>query len=182
MELKVKNMVCPRCIMVVRDVLQAMQIAVKSVSLGRVETENELGKDTISELGRRLREVGFELMCDHNEDTVERVKMLVMEMARRGGNESLSKELSASMGMDYKHISRLFTAHEGRTVENYYISHRIERVKELLAYDELSLKEIAYQLGYSSTAHLSRQFKQVTGVTPTQYKQQPGERKGLTEV
>ena len=70
MELKVKNMVCPRCIMVVRDVLQAMQIAVKSVSLGRVETENELGKDTISELGLRLREVGFELMCDRNEDSV----------------------------------------------------------------------------------------------------------------
>ncbi|MGN0213387.1 MAG: helix-turn-helix domain-containing protein [Muribaculaceae bacterium] len=175
-------MVCPRCLMVVREVLQSMNIAVQSVSLGRVETEGDVDGEVLAELNNRLREVGFEIVSGRDAAVVEQIKAKVIELARNGGNDNLSTELAASLGADYSHLSRLFTAHEGRTIEKFYIAHKIERVKELLGYNELSLKEIAYQLGYSSTAHLSRQFKQVTGVTPTEYRSGSAERKAITDV
>ena len=182
MILTVKNMVCPRCIMAVEEVLQLKNIAVKSISLGKVEIEGEIDAETMAELDRLLRELGFEIVRDHNDAVVEQIKAKVIEMARAGGEEKLSTELASALGMDYSQVSRIFTAHEGRSIEKFYIAHKIERVKELLEYNELSVKEIAYRLGYSSVAHLSRQFKQTTGVTPTEYKQSSIKRKPLTDV
>lgn len=182
MILTVKNMVCPRCIMAVEELLQSKNISVKSISLGKVETEGEIDAETMAELDRLLRELGFEIVRDHNDAVVEQIKAKVIEMARAGGEEKLSTELASALGMDYSQVSRIFTAHEGRSIEKFYIAHKIERVKELLEYNELSVKEIAYRLGYSSVAHLSRQFKQTTGVTPTEYKQSSIKRKPLTDV
>lgn len=176
-------MVCPRCLMVVSGVLRTMNIEVKSLSLGRVETAVDIDDEQMVELDRRLREVGFEIVKSRNDAIVVQIKTKVIELARNGGgNENLSTELAALFGIDYSHLSRIFTVCEGRSIEKFYIAHKIQRVKELLLYDQLSLKEIAYQLGYSSTAHLSRQFKQVTGVTPTEYKHVSAEQVALTDV
>lgn len=181
--LTIKNMVCPRCLMVVSGVLRTMNIEVKSLSLGRVETAVDIDDEQMVELDSRLREVGFEIVKSRNDAIVVQIKTKVIELARNGGgNENLSTELAALFGIDYSHLSRIFTACEGRSIEKFYIAHKIQRVKELLLYDQLSLKEIAYQLGYSSTAHLSRQFKQVTGVTPTEYKHVSAEQVALTDV
>lgn len=176
-------MVCPRCLMVVSGVLRTMNIEVKSLSLGRVETAVDIDDEQMVELDSRLREVGLEIVKSRNDAIVVQIKTKVIELARNGGgNENLSTELAALFGIDYSHLSRIFTACEGRSIEKFYIAHKIQRVKELLLYDQLSLKEIAYQLGYSSTAHLSRQFKQVTGVTPTEYKHVSAEQVALTDV
>lgn len=175
--LYIKNMVCPRCIRVVKEELENIGIPVKRVELGEVE----IGVDPTPHLKEKLRSIlesnGFELLEDKKRKTVERIKVAVIDLLYKNeyNNEAhrrtLSAYLSQKLGMDYNYLSTLFSSVENITIEKYVILQKIERVKELLKYEELTLSEIAYRLHYSSTQHLSNQFKQVTGLSPTQFKE-----------
>lgn len=178
--LRIKNMVCDRCVMVVRTELERFGCRVVSVRLGEAEIVGELSSERKAELAARLEALGFELLEDRRERLIEAVKRAVIELVR--GSEvvpdvRLSDYLQERLRVDYRQISALFSETEGRTVEKYFIAQKIERVKELLVYDELPLAEIAFRLGYSSVAHLSAQFKQVTGLTPSRYRQSGGGRR-----
>lgn len=174
MKLHIKNMVCNRCIMVVNDELEKLGLHPASVELGEVvlnEGLNDIQKDQIKSA---LEKVGFELIDNRKGQLIERAKTLLIELVHRQNNElrtNLSDYLSQQLGHDYSSISTLFSEVEGTTVEKFYIAQKIERVKELLVYDELSLSEIAHLLNYSSVAHLSTQFKKTTGFTPSHFKQ-----------
>ena len=173
MVLRIKNMVCDRCVMVVRAELERAGCRVAAVQLGEAEIEGELSSECKEELARRLEALGFELLEDRRARMIEAVKRAVIELVRAEEvmpDVRLSEYLQERLRVDYRQISTLFSETEGRTVEKYFIAQKIERVKELLVYDELSLGEIAFRLGYSSVAHLSAQFKQVTGMTPSRYK------------
>lgn len=171
MKLAVKNMVCERCILAVSQVCAALAIPVRQVNLGVVDTASELDEVQKSALRERLEALGFEIINDRDADLVERMKIAIIDMARCEAPSplKLSVELSERLGADYRMMSRVFSEREGRTVENYYIAQKIEWVKELIAYGQYTLSEIAYRCSYSSVAHLSRQFRQVTGMTPTQF-------------
>ena len=166
MKLFIKNMVCPRCILVVRDILRQAGIEASSVVLGEAVLPAELTAERRKELDEALRAVGFELIDDRRKQTVERVKNTVIELVREKDaalRTNLSDYIADRLHQDYGAVSSLFSEIENTTIEQYFIAQKIERVKELLAYGELSLGEIADKLNYSSTAHLSAQFKKVTG-------------------
>ena len=173
MLLRIKNMVCDRCVMVVRTELERVGCRVLAVRLGEAEVEGGLSPGEKARLAERLEALGFELLEDRRARMIEAVKRAVIELVRAEEvmpDVRLSEYLQERLRVDYRQISTLFSETEGRTVEKYFIAQKIERVKELLVYDELSLGEIAFRLGYSSVAHLSAQFKQVTGMTPSRYK------------
>lgn len=173
MLLRIKNMVCDRCVMVVRTELERAGCRVLAVRLGEAEVEGGLSTGEKARLAERLEALGFELLEDRRARMIEAVKRAVIELVRAEEvmpDVRLSEYLQERLRVDYRQISTLFSETEGRTVEKYFIAQKIERVKELLVYDELSLGEIAFRLGYSSVAHLSAQFKQVTGMTPSRYK------------
>ena len=175
MTLYIKNMVCPRCIRMVEHLLIEMDFEVKDVQLGEAELEVSPSPQQLSELRRQLETEGFELLDDRNSRLVEQIKSLIIkEIHLQAGKKpeamNFSDFLARETGHEYSQLSKLFSAVEGLTIEKYLIAQRIERVKELLVYGELSLGEIAWQTGYSSTQHLSKQFHQVTGSTPTQFK------------
>ena len=166
-------MVCPRCITAVRNELEGMKLTVNSVELGEVEISEELPADTLHELEDSLKKLGFELIGDRKGRIIEQIKTEIVYLVHHSDEilkTNLSAWLSDKLHYDYTYLSNLFSEVEGSTIEKYYITQRIEKVKELLVYDELSLAEIADALGYSSAAYLSSQFKKVTGLTPTFYK------------
>lgn len=180
MVLRIKNMVCDRCVMVVRAELERAGCRVAAVQLGEAEIEGELSSECKEELARRLEALGFELLEDRRARMIEQVKRAVIGLVRKSEvmpDVRLSDYLQERLRVDYRQISALFSETEGRTVEKYFIAQKIERVKELLVYDELPLGEIAFRLGYSSVAHLCAQFKQVTGLTPGCFKQTGGARR-----
>ena len=166
-------MVCPRCIMAVESVFKKMDIAILSISLGEVEIEEQLTELELTELTQILDDLGFKLLDDKKKRIIEKIKTSIVELIYKPLvlKTNLSDFLSDRLRLDYTYISNLFSEEEDTTIEKYFISQKIERVKELLKYDELSLSEIAFQLSYSSVAHLSTQFKKVTGITPSQFKQ-----------
>lgn len=185
MELKIKNMVCPRCIMAVTETLDKLGLTPDSVSLGKVHVKEVLDKEKLSELDNALRAIGFELIHDEQTELVDRIKQAIIDTVRAEKPSTLpvSVILKRMLGIEFSVLSRTFAAVEGRTIEKYYLLQRVERVKELIDYNELSIKEIAYQSGFSSIAHLSRQFKQLTGLTPTEYKGSvEEEREGVDKV
>lgn len=173
-------MVCSRCKMIVRSELEKLGLQPVSVELGEVELPGEIPGDKKQDIDNVLQVYGFNLIDDKRSRLIEKVKNLIVELVHHPEEEhlkiNLSDHLSRELHHDYTYISNLFTQIEGTTIEKYYIAQKIERVKELLVYDELSLSEIAFQLHYSSVAHLSSQFKKVTGLTPSHFKQL-GERK-----
>lgn len=174
MKLYIKNMVCSRCKMVVKSELSKLKINPISVELGEVEIEEVLNENQKKELSKALLSFGFELLDDKVSITIEKIKTLIVELIYNQNislKTNLSTYLSQELSQDYSSISNLFSEVEGTTIEQYYISLKIEKVKELLMYDELTLSEIAYQLNYSSVSHLSNQFKKVTGFTPTYFRQ-----------
>lgn len=174
MKLHIKNMVCNRCIMVVNDELEKLGLHPASVELGEVVLSEELSDIQKDQVKSALEKVGFELIDNRKSQLIERVKTLLIELVHRQNNQlntNLSDYLIQQLGHDYSSISTLFSEVEGTTIEKYYIAQKIERVKELLVYDELSLSEIAHLLNYSSVAHLSKQFKKTTGLTPSHFKQ-----------
>lgn len=168
-------MVCDRCKMVIRSELEQLGIYPVAMDLGEIELEEtDLSARTKDKLLERLQLLGFDLIEDKKSKTVEKIKNLIIELIYNKNNEldnNLSDYLSNKLLQDYNSLSNLFSEIEATTIEKYYIQQKIERVKELLTYNELTINEIAFQLHYSSTAHLSNQFKKITGYSPTYFKQ-----------
>ncbi len=180
-------MVCDRCNKVVADELEKLGYKVHHVSLGEVEIGSGNDEFDIDRIKEVLEANGFELLDDRKSQLIEQVKLAIIELVHRQGEANLhvntSDYLADKLNLDYSYLSSMFSAHEGITIEKYLILQRIERVKELLVYNELSLKEISYQLGYSSVAHLSNQFKKVTGLTPSYFKEiKENKRKTIDQV
>jgi len=171
----IKNMVCDRCRMSVGQVLDKMKVPYKRIELGEVELTNEPDEKFLADFRNNITPLGFDLIEDRNSRVISKVKSAVIDLVRgkTSGTEKkvkLSNYLSELVGKDYNTLSGLFSAVEGVTIEQFHILQKIEYVKELLAYDELSLSEIADKLQYSSVQHLSNQFKKVTGLTPSHFK------------
>lgn len=179
-------MVCPRCVMSVEEILKANRLSYRSVRLGEIELENTPDTDQLKQLDADLRKVGFEILDGQKKKLIEKIKTILIQKVQKGVIEEhfgLSKTLSRELHKEYSQISRLFSEVEGITIEQYFILQKVEKVKEWLVYDELTLSEISWKLGYSSVAHLSAQFKKVTGFTPSQFKQMGiSHRKGLDGV
>ena len=171
--LYIKNMVCDRCITAVREVLDKEKISYKSVQLGEVELIGEPSRQQVEKLAEGLSAAGFELLDDVKSKIVEKIKNIIITLIHRN-DEILTRKLSSiledKLQKEYHYLSTLFSSIEGVTIEKYAILQRIERAKELLTYDELSLSEIAEKMGYSSVQHLSQQFKKETGLTPSQFR------------
>lgn len=174
-KLFIKNMVCDRCNRVVAEELSGLGYTVHNISLGEAEISAENGTIDLEKIRQVLTDNGFELLDDRKTQVIEQVKLAIIDLIHTQGEAdqrvNTSDYLAQKTGLDYSYISSLFSAFEGITIEKYLILQRIEKVKELLVYNELSLKEIAYKLGYSSVAHLSNQFKKVTGLTPSHFKE-----------
>lgn len=173
MKLLIKNMVCPRCIAAVKEVLSSEGLTVKSVSLGDAEVEGDLSSDQCRSVAEKLQGMGFELLDDPRSQLVERIRIAVQQwvrMEKEKERPKISDFLSRQLNKDYSTLSKLFSEVRGVTIERFAIVHRIEYAKELLCYSQLATSEIAYTLGYSSLAHLSSQFKQVTGMTPKEFR------------
>jgi AraC family transcriptional regulator len=168
--LYIKNMVCPRCLMAVEAILHDSDISFHSLELGKVKLKEEISTKKLSLLASELSKLGFELLLEEKKGLTNNVKSFVIERLyspRLERNQKLSDLLSKSIGKDYSTISKVFSQTEGTTIEKYIIKQKIERVKELLSYGELSLSEIAFKLHYSSSSYLSNQFKAITGVSPS---------------
>ncbi len=173
--LYIKNMVCPRCIKVVREELQKLGIEVKSIELGEVQVGQDISQLNLDEIKTVLEKEGFELIEDSRAKMIDLIKTEIISIIQKYKDEDLEKinfsiHLSKLLNKDYNYLSSLFSKIEGITIEHYVILQKIEKAKELLKYGELTLSEIAYRLGYSSVQHLSRQFKQVSGLTASQFK------------
>lgn len=183
----IRNMVCPRCIKVVTEALQKLEMQVQDVKLGEAILSAEPSPAQLGELRSLLAADGFELINDPKAELVERTKIAVIELLRSGKIEelhiNLSDYLAEKLGKDYSTLSAAFSAAEGITIARFMVLQKVEMAKELLDYNELSLSQIADKLGYSSVAHLSGQFKQVTGLTPSEYKRsEKAARKPLDQV
>ncbi|MES2485815.1 MAG: AraC family transcriptional regulator [Bacteroidota bacterium] len=173
MRLYIKNMVCHRCILAVKNIFNDLKINYLLVTLGEVEIAGDLPAETLAKVDTSLQNLGFERIEDRKSRIIEKVKTEIVYLVHHSEevlNTNLSNWLSSKLHYDYTYLSNLFSEVEGTTIEKYYIAQRIEKVKELLVYDELTLSQIADKLGYSSAAYLSGQFKKVTGLTPTFYK------------
>lgn len=174
--LYIKNMVCDRCIAAVRDVLRRCGVEPVSVALGEALLPQPCGGTLRTAIRRELEALGFELLEDRRLQLVERIRTAVVRLVHHNDGtpprERLSDYLTRQLGHDYSALSKLFSEVSGTTIEKYFIAQKIERAKELLRYDELSLSQIADSLGYSSAAYLSAQFKSVTGMTPSRFRQQ----------
>lgn len=172
MRLVIKNMVCPRCIMAVRQILDKMHTPPESVLLGEVVLDQKMTKRQLQQFAAELEKLGFELLDDERRKIVEKIKNLLVSKLQEPIEDhfSISKYLKKHIFKDYSHISRLFSEVEGITIEQFFILHKIEKAKEYLSYNEERLQQIAALLGYSSSQHLSAQFKKITGMTPSQFK------------
>ena len=176
----IKNMVCDRCIMAVRQTLVRLGLTPVSIVLGRAELAGTPTAPQRSAIGEALAALGFELLDGQRARTAEQIRQLIIAWVRQPDKRlhvNLSQHLAEQCHHDYSTLSKLFSEMQGTTIEKYFITQKIERAKELLEYNELSLNEIADRLGYSSTAYLSTQFKSLTGLTPRQYKQQKDKRR-----
>ena len=186
MTLLIKNMVCHRCVLSVEQVLLKNGIIPTGIALGVVTLDQQLIPTQEKNLRKDLETLGFELLDDQRSQLIEKVKILLLEKVQSGElpeDFSLVKYISASFQRDYSAISKLFSEVEGITLEQYFILQKTEKVKEWLVYNELTLSEIAYRLGYNSVAYLSSQFKKVTGMTPSAFKNSHlGRRKALDQV
>ena len=180
-------MVCNRCIKVVRDELSQLGYTIKEIELGEVTLKEALLENDLDQIAQVLSDNGFEIIDDRKSRTINRIKTLIIEFIHydreKPESMNLSEFLANNIGHDYSYLSNLFSSVEGLTIEKYLIHQKVEKVKELLVYDELSLNEISYQLGYSSVQHLSNQFKKITGLTPSHFKKfKIGKRKPLDRV
>ena len=159
--------------MVVKAQLEKIGLHTTTVNLGEVEIEGDLSKDQLLQLDSTLKSVGFELIDNKKNQTIEKIKTAIVTLIHHTDTDlktNLSKFITSQIHQDYNYLSNLFSEVEGTTIEKYFITQRIEKVKELIVYNELTLSEIADQLGYSSVAYLSNQFKKITGFTPSYFK------------
>ncbi len=177
-------MVCIRCKMVVKAELTKLGLHYTLVELGEVEVMENISHDQHDQFKIALLKSGLELMDDKKSMLIQKVKNIIIELvhySEEGLTVKFSDYLSNKLNYDYTYLANLFSEVQGTTIEKFYISHKIERVKELLVYNELSLTEIAYQMHYSSVAHLSTQFKKVTGLTPSHFKGLKDKRRSMLE-
>jgi len=159
--------------MVVKSELEKLGLNCKTVELGEVEIMEDLSPEQLDRLSIALDKTGLELMDDKKSILVEKIKAVIIELVHYNEEQikiTLSDYLSEKLNHNYSHLANLFSEVKGITIEQFYLTHKIEKVKELLVYDELSLTEIAFRLNYSSVAHLSNQFKKMTGLTPSHFK------------
>jgi YesN/AraC family two-component response regulator len=174
MKLFIKYMVSIRCKMVVKAALDAVGLQFGVVDLGEVEVRGHISSEQREKLRTILLNSGLELMDDKKAILIERIKNTIVEMVHYTEEMPKTKNsvyIEQKLDHDYTYLANLFSSTTGTTIEQFIIAHKIERVKELLLYDELNLTQISYRLNYSSVAHLSAQFKKVTGLTPTFFKQ-----------
>jgi len=186
MDINIKNMVCNRCIIVVSQIFSEAGVNVETVQLGKVKTTEEVDPDKLDYLNSRLESVGFEIIHDSKRRLIEKIKTAIINYIYHHSGENkinFSEYLVDKLNLDYPYLSTLFSSVEGTTIEKHLINLKIERVKELLVYDEKNLSEIAWELGYSNVSHLSGQFKKITGFTPSYFKKL-GEkkRKSISDV
>lgn len=172
--LLINNMVCHRCLLAVEIILNNLSIPFQNVAIGEIHLSEEITPTEIQLLNNNLKTIGLELLDNRRSGMMEKIKQLIIKKARNEVNQAdnkktLSLYLSDSLYHEYTYLSNLFSSVEGRTIENYFIEQRIEKVKELLVYGERNLSEIAFNMEYSSVANLSNQFKKVTGLTPTNF-------------
>lgn len=182
MDIAVKNMVCDRCISSVNRILASLGIDGGEVVLGHITLPTAPEATTMARLSEMLEAEGFEIVRDPGIATVERIKALLVDAVTHDMPIKLAELLGSRIGSDYKALSQLFSRLEGRSIETYANMLRLERVKELLAYGELSVKEIAFLTGFSSTAHLSRRFRELTGMTPMDYRRLNPPRTKLDQI
>ena len=179
-KLLIKNMVCQRCVLTVENIFNDLKIPFHKISLGEVDLESKLSDDELKKVDERLNTVGFELIEKRVNKIIADIKKAVIDYLSLGmdnENLKLSSFIIKKIPYDYSYLSDLFSTIEGKTIEQFFILSRIEKVKELLVYDQLSLTEISYQTGFSSVHHLSAQFKKVTGLTPSHFKRIAAEKR-----
>ena len=169
-------MVCHRCVLAVEDILHNTEIPFSKVLFGEIHLTSELIEKQKEMLKVKLAGIGFELIDNHTSGLIEKIKTYIIKKARNDVDEKdnkikLSNYLSDKLHHEYTYLRGLFSSVEGRTIENFFIEQRIEKAKELLIYGQMTLSEIAYELEYSSVAHLSGQFKKITGLTPSYFKE-----------
>ncbi|MDP3916614.1 MAG: AraC family transcriptional regulator [Bacteroidota bacterium] len=173
MELHIKNMVSNRCKLILKSELEKLEINYTDINLGSAEITEDITPERKNLLDFNLKKFGLSLIEDKKGMLVEKIKNIIIELVHYSENQiklTFSDYLSERLNYDYTYLANLFSEHQGISIEHYFLSHKIERVKELLIYDELNITEIAYRLHYSSVAHLSNQFKKITGLTPSHYK------------
>ena len=179
-------MVSIRCKLIVKSTLDSMGLHYGTIELGEVDVKDEMSKIQLIQLNEQLLQSGLELMEDKKAILIERIKNIIVEMVHYADEFPTTKNsvyISEKLNHDYTYLANLFSDATGITIEHFIILHKIEKVKELLLYDELNLTEISYKLNYSSVAHLSNQFKKVTGLTPTYFKKIKQKRQmGLEEM
>lgn len=184
--LYIKNMVCDRCKMAVDKLLRDEGLQPIEVDLGLARVEGEVTAGQRDRLKEHLQRIGFELLDDRKHQTLERIKAAVIRLVHYQDNHStlnLSDYLQQELHQEYSSLSKLFSEYSSMTLERYFIEQRIERVKELITYDEMTLTEIAMKMNYSSVAYLSTQFRSVTGMTPSAFKAlHQHKRKALDEI
>jgi YesN/AraC family two-component response regulator len=182
----IKNMVCNRCIIAVQQAFESLGHPPVRISLGEIQTANPIPEKEMEMLRKSLVNLGFELIDDTKSRIIERIKNIVVQSIHHTAEDlkiNYSEYIESQLHRDYAYLSSLFSEIEGTTIEKYIILQKIERVKELLVYNELNLSEIAHQMGYSNVAYLSSQFKKVTGLTPSHFKQiKDNKRKPLDQV
>ena len=177
-------MVCIRCQMVVKSELEKLGLNYVDVKIGEANIIGEILPEQLEQLDRALRKSGLLLMDNKRSILVEKIKTAIIELVHYTEEQitmNLSDYLSEKLGYDYTYLANLFSEVKGITIEKFYLTHKIEKVKELIIYDELNLTEIAYKMNYSSVAHLSNQFKKFTGLTPSHFKKLKNKRRSTLE-
>ena len=173
MKLYIKFMLSARCKAAVKDILRALDLHFVIVDLGEVEIMENLNADQLAELRIALHTTGFELMDNKKAILIERIKTTIIQLvhhSNEGIKVNFSHYLSEKLTHDYTYLANLFSEVQGTTIEQFMIAHKVERIKELIIYGELNMTEIAWKMNYSSVAHLSNQFKKVTGLSPSTFK------------
>lgn len=184
LKIYIKNMVCIRCEMVVRSELEKLGLKYINVKIGEADVYENLLPAQLEQLDIALRKSGLEIMEDKKSILVENTKAAIIELVHYTEEQilvNLSDYLSEKLNYDYTYLANLFSEVKGITIEKFYLTHRIEKVKELIVYNELNITEIAYKMHYSSVAHLSNQFKKITGLTPTHFKRLKHKRRKTLE-
>jgi YesN/AraC family two-component response regulator len=182
--LYIKNMVCIRCKMVVKAELTKLGFHYTSVELGEAEVFEDISAEQHEQIKKALLKSGLELMDDKKSILIQKIKNVIIDLVHYSEEPlttNFSDYLSQKLNYDYTYLANLFSEVQGTTIEKFLIAHKIERVKELLVYNELNLTEIAYQMHYSSVGHLSAQFKKVTGLTPSHFKQLKKKRRSMLD-
>ncbi len=173
-------MVCIRCQMVVKSELEKLDIPYVDVKIGEANIIGTVPEDKLKKLDVALRKTGLQLMDDKKSILVEKIKGVIIDLVHYKDEQlkvNLSDYLSEKLNHDYTYLANLFSEVKGMTIEKFFLTHKIEKVKELIVYDELNLSEIAFKLHYSSVAHLSNQFKKITGLTPSHFKKLKNKRR-----